>query len=167
MFSDPGDLKKRGLRRWFFCIEKIWHRRLWFFHHFCGKWDLASQKFCIDPAEDFLTGILWKNGCSHPKFQWKYASFTIYFLYVRHRYTPDPEFSIFLGLGTNFVCHRYKKHLEMLCFTAKPLIFSPGRYFFLYMPKTFWTATTVPEFFAVGMIIPGIAWGSCQGWRTA
>ena len=78
------------------------------------------------------------------KFQWKYASFTIIFLHVRNKYSPDPEFCIFLGLGTNFVCYRYKRHLKMLCFTVKPQIFSPGRYIFLYMPKSFWIATTVP-----------------------
>ena len=80
------------------------------------------------------------NSFSDPisrKFQRKYASFTINYLYARNKCTPDPEFSIFPGLGTIFVCYRYKKHLEMLCFTVKPRIFSLGRYIFLYMPKRF------------------------------
>ena len=70
------------------------------------------------------------SGPKSRKFQWKYASLTLNFLYVR-------KFCIFLGLGTNFVCYRYKRHLKMLCFTVKPQIFSPGRYIFLYMPKSF------------------------------
>ena len=69
------------------------------------------------------------------KFQWKYASFTIIFLHVRNKYSPDPEFCIFLGLRTNFVCYRYKKHLKMLCFTAKPLIFFQADIFFYICPK--------------------------------
>ena len=86
------------------------------------------------------------NTLSDPKswkLQWKFASLTTNFLYIGNKYAPDPGFYIFLGLGTNSVCYRYKKHLEMLCFTVKPQIFSPGRYIFLYMPKSFWAATTV------------------------
>ena len=58
VFWDPGNLKKRGLRRWFFCIEKIWYVKWGFFPHFCGKWDLSMQKSRIDPAVDFLTRLI-------------------------------------------------------------------------------------------------------------
>ena len=51
--SDPGNLKKRGLRIWFFRIEKIWHEKLWFPPHFCGKWGLTAQKSRIDPTMIF------------------------------------------------------------------------------------------------------------------
>ena len=78
------------------------------------------------------------NSLSGPisrKFQWKYDSFTLIFLYVRNKYFPDPVFCIFLGLGTNYAYYRYKRHLKMLCFTVKSRVFSPGRYIFLYAQK--------------------------------
>ena len=70
------------------------------------------------------------------KFQWKYASLTLNFLYVRNKYSPDPEFCIFLGLGTNFVCYRYKRHLKNALFYRKtPDFFSWQVYFSLYAQK--------------------------------
>ena len=72
-----------------------------------------------------------------PGMNTKYESFALNFLYIRNIYSPDPEFCIFLGLGINFICSRYKSIFKMLCFTVKPQIFSPGRYIFLYMPKSF------------------------------
>ena len=78
------------------------------------------------------------NSLSDPiswKFQWKYESYSLNFLYIRNKNSPDPEFYIFLGLGTNFVCYRYKTNLNMLCFTVKPQISSPGRCIFSIGPK--------------------------------
>ncbi|MDD7728252.1 MAG: hypothetical protein PUK34_01310, partial [Clostridia bacterium] len=46
------------------------------------------------------------------KFLRKYKHFACNFLYVGIKYSPDPEFCVFLGLGTNFVCCRYKRHLK-------------------------------------------------------
>ena len=63
---------------------------------------------------------------------------TLNFLYIRNKYSPDPEFCIFLGLGTNFVRCRYKRHLKMPCFTVKSQeIFSSEVSFFIYAQKCF------------------------------
>ena len=132
-------------------------------HKFCGLTIPGIARCSCQGA--YMT----HNSLSGPisrKFQGKYDSFTLNFLYVRNNYSPDPEFCIFLGLGINFICSGYKSIFKMLCFIVKPQIFSPGRYIFLYMPKSFLTATTVPLFFAVGITIQDIACGSCQGWRT-
>ena len=68
----PEIFKKRGLRWWFFCIEKIWHEKLWFSPHFCRKQDLAAQKIRIDPAMIFS----WLNG-SPFSLQNKFGSFLL------------------------------------------------------------------------------------------
>ena len=47
---DPGNPKKRGLGSNFFHIEKICPEKAGFLLEFRGKWGLATQKFCIDPA---------------------------------------------------------------------------------------------------------------------
>ena len=48
----------RGLRTPFFRIDTFGIRISVFLLEFPGKWALLMKFFCIDPAEDFLPGIL-------------------------------------------------------------------------------------------------------------